>query len=145
ALEEAREVDWLEVIAIIRSLREADRREWLSRYFPPEQWRWLRERAAQAPTELIEQGTRAWQELHEAFRQRQHLPPAHPEVQQLAARMHQLSSMFTRNDAAVEQGLAALYKDVSQIPAAYRLSDDQSLHDYMFQALTIYREQGAQP
>jgi DNA-binding transcriptional MerR regulator len=66
ALEQAQTLDWDEVIAIIRGLSEADRNAWLSRYFPPDQWAWLQERAAAMPPDAIAQGTNAWQELYES-------------------------------------------------------------------------------
>lgn len=141
AIEEARELDWTQVILTIQALQSGGKQEWLQRYFPPEQWAWLQERARLLPPELAEQGANAWQELYAAFRNHRHLPPNDPAVQRLAARMHELGALFTGGDPAIEAGLAEMYRDVAQIPAAYRPDSDQALQDFMQHALTIHREQ----
>jgi DNA-binding transcriptional MerR regulator len=145
AIEQARELDWTQVILTIQALQTGGKQEWLQRYFPPAQWAWLQERARLLPPELAEQGAGAWQELYAAFRAHQHLPPEDPAVQQLAARMHELGALFTGGDPAIEAGLAEMYRDVSQIPATYRADSDQALQDFMQHALAIYREQQGEP
>jgi hypothetical protein len=142
ALEQAQTLDWDEVIAIIRGLSEADRNAWLSRYFPPDQWAWLQERAAAMPPDAIAQGTNAWQELYAAFRQHAHLPPEHPDVQALAAQMDRLTRMFTQDRPEIEQGLNALYQHEPDFAFTHTGTFDSTLQEYMMRALNVYRAQG---
>ncbi len=139
-LEQTGGVDWIQVVAIIHGLREADRRDWVARFFPPETWEWLRERAAHMPSDMVQRSTDAWQELYAGFQQRMHLPPEHPEVQALAAQMQRLIDMFTGGNPEVERGMRALYRDPEQIPAAYRMTRDPALQTFMDQAVAIYRQ-----
>ncbi len=126
SLEAARELDWTQVILTIQALQTGGRQEWLQRYFPPDQWAGLQERARLLPPDLAEQGAAAWQELYAAFRTHRHLPPEDPTVQQLAARMHELGMLFTGGDPAIEAGLAEMYRDVSQIPTTFALRSSPS-------------------
>lgn len=145
ALTNVQSVDWLEVIAIIKGLQEADKGEWVRRYFPPERWAWLEERALLAPPELAARGEQAWSELYAEFGAARSLPPEHPQVQRLAARMQALIDMFTGGDIAIEQGLEQIYARPTEIPPAYRLAKDASLRTFMGAALAIYRTAQAAP
>ncbi len=143
ALERRDEVDWDEVTATLRGLSEAANAVSISRYLPLEWQAWIAERAAQATPELIEQGPLAWAELYAAFAQVRQLPPDDPRVQILAARMDALGALFTGRNPDIEQALGHLYSDVSQIPEPFRLPGvDQDLQNFMFHAVTIYREKG---
>lgn len=131
--------DWSQVTAIISGLTDADKAEWLQRYYSPELREWMHERAAQVSPELIQQSARDWETLYADFRQHRHLPPDDPQVQTLAARMDRLGRLFTGGNPEIEQALGKLYHDVSQIPEFFRQNFDQDLQDYMVRALTIYR------
>lgn len=137
-IEQTQAVDWTQVVAIIHGLREADKREWLRRYFPPEVWDWLLERSAAAPPALLDQGARVWRELYAELARLGHLPPEHPEVQRVAARMQEQIDRFTNRDPAVERGLSALYRE-GQVPAAYQAARDPQLQALAGRALEIYR------
>lgn len=135
-------VEWAQVIAAIRGLREADRTAWLSRFYPPERWAWLMERAAHTPPAMLERGFQAWRELFERFAALRHLPPEHPEVQALAAQMDELIGMFTGGDAAIEQGIEGAWR----APEGARSFpqgpwSDEELHAFAGRALTYYRAQ----
>lgn len=144
ALDQAQAVDWSLVVAIIHGLREADKQEWARRYFAPEVWDWLLERSALAPPDLLAQGARVWQELYAELGRLAHLPPEHPAVQQVAARMQQQIDAFTNRDPAVEQGLAALHRD-GRLPAAYQVTRDPRLQELAGRALAHYRAQRPAP
>lgn len=133
-------VEWPQVIAAIRGLREADRTAWLSRFYPPERWAWLLERAAHTPPAMLEQGFRAWRELFERFGALRHLPPEHPEVQALAARMDELIAMFTGGDPAIERGVEGAWRapgGMETFPEGPWA--DAELHAFAGRALTHYR------
>ena len=63
------------------------------------------------------------------------------EFARLAERMHRLGAMFTQGKPEIEQGLREMYRDVSQIPEAFRVNTDQALQDFMTQAYTIFQGQ----
>jgi len=143
-LEQSAGVAWEDVVAVIRGLSD-DHSAWQARYFPPDEWAWLKERAAAMPPEYVEIGAQAWRDLYDDFRSLRHLPPDHPDVQAVAERMHRLGAMFTQGKPEIEQGLREMYRDVSQIPEGFRVNTDQALQDFMTQAFTIYREHPLTP
>jgi MerR family transcriptional regulator, thiopeptide resistance regulator len=139
-LETTQQIDWSQVTSIIRSLTDTDKSDWLKQFYPPEWWAWLRERGVQMPPDAIKAGVDAWQKLYDGFAKVRHLPVDDPQVQALAAEMDHLGSLFTRREPAIEQSLAAMYRDVSQIPEQWRLNSDQSLQDFMVSAVDAYRK-----
>jgi DNA-binding transcriptional MerR regulator len=142
SLEASGDVEWPQVIAAIRGLREADRTAWLSRFYPPERWSWLLERAAHTPPAVLEQSFHAWRGLFERFAALRHLPPEHPEVQALAAEMDQLIGLFTGGDAAIERGVEGAWSapgGLETFPVGPW--SDPELHAFAGRALTHYRTQ----
>jgi MerR family transcriptional regulator, thiopeptide resistance regulator len=138
-------VDWMQIIAIIQGLSEASQSEWMRQHYPPEWTDWLLERAAKMPPTMVEESAQAWRDLIAEFQQYAHLPPDHPDVQALAAQMSRLVEMFTDGNPEVAQAVSKIYSDMSQIPEAYRVPGlDAAMHNFMNQALVIYREQGEQ-
>ncbi|NJN18545.1 MAG: MerR family transcriptional regulator [Oscillochloris sp.] len=135
-LEIDREPDWNQVIAIISGLSDAKREDWISRFYPPEVWAWLRERAAQTPPEMLHAGVDEWQALYRDFAavQQQQYGPESPQAQQLAARMQQLIDIFTNRDPQIEAGLRKLYRErgpqanplAAQLDPALRAFIDQA-------------------
>ncbi len=146
AVESGQAIDWRQVTAIIQGLSDPDKNQWMVRYYREEDWDWLQDRAMTMTPEQVELGARAWEDLHAGFRAVRHLPPDHADVQTLAERMQKLIAMFTEGRPEIEAALGKLYSDVSQIPEALLPHDhDQDLQDFMYQALTIYRQKGEQP
>ena len=139
-LEQTQQIDWTQVTTIIRSLTDTDKSDWLKQFYPPEWWAWLRERGVQMPPDAIKAGVEAWQALYDGFAKVCHLPVDDALVQALAAEMDHLGALFTRREPAIEQSLAAMYRDVSQIPEPWRMNSDQSLRDFMMSALEHYRQ-----
>jgi DNA-binding transcriptional MerR regulator len=141
-LDDAGRADWAEVTAAIRGLREADRDEWLARFYPPEQRAWLMERAAHTPAPLLEEAARAWAEVYADFAALRHLPPQAPAVRAVAARMERLVGLFSGGDGAVERGVAAIWGDPAQ---AARMPpgpwSDPELRAFAFAALEHHRAQ----
>ncbi len=138
------EIDWTQVVLTIRGLQEAGSREWLTRYYSTETQSWLQERAAMAPRDLLEEGTRAWQELYTHFGQVADLPAEHDEVQHLAAEMDRLIAMFTGGDQAVEHGLRQRFQNTPRLLETYGMQIDPAVQRLMQQALTIFRERRTQ-
>jgi MerR family transcriptional regulator, thiopeptide resistance regulator len=104
-MEAGKGTDWEQVTAIIQSLTDQDKNEWMRRYYPPEEWDWLRDRAVQFPPELVEISTKAWAEVYEGLQVLRHLPPDHPEVQAVAERAQRLGQMFTQSKPEIEAAL----------------------------------------
>lgn len=143
SMEAGRGIDWAGVTAIIQGLSDADKNEWMRRYYSEADWDWLRDRSMTLTPEQVELGARAWDELYADFRAVSHLPPEHPDVQAVAERMHRLGTMFTEGRPEVEEALRKLYSDVSQIPETLHPPNfDQDLQDFIGRAYTIYRERG---
>lgn len=139
-LQRTQQVDWSQVMVIIRNLTQADKTEWTKQFYPPEWWAWLHERSVQMSPEAIEAGVKAWQSLYDRFATVRHLPIDDPHVQALAAEMDRLGSLFTQRQPALEQALAEMYRDVSQIPEGWRMNTDQALQDFMTASVQHYRQ-----
>lgn len=113
--------------------------DWMRRYYTEDEWKLLMERAAAFKPERIQQGENDWAALIEDFRQHVHLSPEDTAVQQLAARMNALIGQFTGGHVGIENALKRMYADFDQIPEPFR-QYDKTLHEFMNQALTIYRQ-----
>jgi MerR family transcriptional regulator, thiopeptide resistance regulator len=131
------EISWPHVVTLIRAISVDENRQWLRRYFNEEQQAQLA--ARQTPQEEIRAGERAWADLIADFQARRSLPPDHPDVQELAARMMGLLQNFTQGDPALRASLAAMYRDFDQIPIEFRRYD-ADLQPFMCAALAIYEE-----
>jgi MerR family transcriptional regulator, thiopeptide resistance regulator len=141
AVEAGKGIDWMEVAAIIQGLSDPDKNQWMQRYYREEDWDWLRDRAMTMTPEQVELGARAWTDLYDDFKTRQHLAPDHPDVQALAARMNRLIEMFTEGRPEIEESLKQLYSNIEHIPMTVRRDDyDQDLQNFATKALTIYRK-----
>jgi DNA-binding transcriptional MerR regulator len=136
-LENGRTLDWAEVAAIITAVNTTDKRQWYNRYFSNAQLAQIY--ARRMTPDAVEAGRQAWADLIATFRSRQHLPPDHPDVQRLALRMNRLVEQFTQGDAEIDAALQAMYRDIEQIPAEYRLHD-ADLQRFMNEACRIYAE-----
>ncbi len=117
-------------------------KDWLRRHYSPEEWQVLMQRASTIPPEKIKQGEQEWITLIEAFRENLHLSPDDPQLQPLAAQMQQLIEQFTGGNPDIENALNRMYADFEAIPDPFR-QYDQTLHDFMSAALTIYRQRQA--
>jgi MerR family transcriptional regulator, thiopeptide resistance regulator len=143
------DIDWNQVTAIIQGLSDADKAEWMTRYYPPEQqelWNWVHERAVQMPPDYVQASVKAWENVYADFRELMHLPPDDPRVQALAEQAHRLVEGFTQSNPELEQMLERMYSDPSQIPDAYRVQQfEPALQEFMQQAVQIYRNRRAKP
>ena len=139
-LQTTQQIDWTQVTRIIRSLTETDKIDWLRQFYPPEWWAWLHQRGVQMQPDAIKASVQAWQSLYDGFAKVRHLPVDDPQVQALAAEMDHLGSLFTQRNPEIEQSLVAMYRDVSQIPDAWRMNSDQGLQDFMGAAVEHYRK-----
>lgn len=141
-LETPGEIDWELVTVVIRAMTDDDRGKWLEKYYTPEARERLAERQAQFTSGDAIDGTRKWMALIDAFREKQHLPPDHPDVQTLAAEAIALVEAFTGGDPAITASLKAMYQDYGAMPQAYRLADE-GLMQFMGEAQQIYRDRSA--
>jgi len=129
------------ICQLIQGVVAADKWRWVERYYTPEQ----RETLAALQQQVSPQQMLAWQQqwtdliaAFQAQRQQGRLPDD-PELQPLAAGMHELIQAFTQGDPAIEQALATAYQDAEQWPEQQRPFDAE-LQRFMNQALTCYRE-----
>ncbi len=138
---ESGEVDWEQVMTIIRSFAEISQDDLVNRYYTPEQQAWIQERAVYTTPTIITEGAKAWREVREAFEQRRHLPPDHPEIQAIVAEMEKLVSLFTGGDASISEAHQRHYRETEhRMPDLFRTTSDPELGNLITEAVRIYQE-----
>lgn len=132
--------DWDTVIAAIRGLTASDEsKAWLAQHYSADQREILQSRAASMTPDDIMRGVQAWADLGRDFQAVRHLPPDHPDVQGLVARMASLVEEFTQGDPGILASLTSVYRNPDQMPAEYRPTDPD-LFSFMNEARRIYEE-----
>jgi DNA-binding transcriptional MerR regulator len=128
------------IISVILRGLTADKaaQDWVRGHFSSESWGKLRKAHEDYDAEAIAAGVQAWQAVGDAFIALQHLSPDHPEVQAVAAQMHDLIQQFTGGDAEIERDMAGMYADPDAVPAAFRMFD-ADLYAFMGEAYAIYQ------
>jgi MerR family transcriptional regulator, thiopeptide resistance regulator len=133
-------VDWEQVMTIIQSFAELNPDDLVNRYYTPEQQAWVQQRAVYTSPEMITEGARAWREVADGFAARRHLPPSHPELQALVARMEELVTLFTGGDPGITAAHTQHTRENEhRMPAAFRMTTDETLGDFIRQAVEIYQ------
>lgn len=129
------------ISSIIRGLTvdDAAKTEWTRQYYTDSAWEKIQARRENYHTADIARGVQDWANVINDFRQVQHLPPGHPDVQKIAVQMNDLVMQFTGGDPEIEASLRHMYSDMRNIPAEYRLYNND-LRDFMGAALEIYRQ-----
>jgi DNA-binding transcriptional MerR regulator len=101
--------DWDTVIAAIRGLTASEEsKAWIARHYGDDQRELLQSRAASMTPDDMMRGIQWWADLGRDFQAVRHLPPEHPDVQRLAARMAALVEEFTQGDPGI-LSLAHIY------------------------------------
>lgn len=133
------DLDWQQVCKIIEGVTMDDKNQWQRKYYSPEAWEKIQERAKNYTPEQAARDQQAWAELIAEFQQQKNLGKSvsDPEVQKLAGRYAGLIQAFTQGDAQVLQGLNQMYKDMHNIPQEYR-QNDGDLQQFMGKAYEIY-------
>ncbi|MBI1742879.1 MerR family transcriptional regulator [Candidatus Acetothermia bacterium] len=136
-----RELDWSLVTEVIRSIAEAEKWQWVHRYYTPQQQKMLTERAKSYTTQRMLRDKQRWEKLMTAFQrlQKQGRKPSDPQVQKLAAQMEKLIHEFTQGDEGIRRSLNRAYSDLGKLPKEQRPLDLE-LQRYMGEACRIHNE-----
>ncbi|WP_044934096.1 MerR family transcriptional regulator [Pseudacidobacterium ailaaui] len=113
--------DWEALKQIIEVVQMEQNKEWMKKYFTPEQLAALHARRNADP-EAIRRGEEAWAKLIpevEAAAQ-MGLDPSSPGARTLAQRWTDLVRGFTGGDAGIQQGLNQLYADQQNWPQSWK-------------------------
>ena len=137
AMCDAGPLDWDEVRRVIWVLGEAQRWSDTPSAYTADELRNINERAPAVTPKQLEAWHQQWSDVIAGFRRLQHVPPEHPDVQRIAAQMHNLIETFTGGDAQIRARMDALSSTFSDLPADKRPFDNL-LGAFMKRALEIY-------
>ncbi|HEX9988691.1 MAG TPA: MerR family transcriptional regulator [Chloroflexia bacterium] len=113
--------------------------EWVQQFYTEEQSQMLAERASKMSQADIDAATQGWADVYAGFKARMHLPPDHPEVQALVAKMQQLIEGFTGGDPGIRQSLERMYSKPEEVPTDIR-PYDPDLQSFMDKAMSHYNQ-----
>ena len=134
------EYDWETVIAAIRGLTASEEsKDWLMQHYDAATHDQVLGRAAAMTPDDVMAGVQAWVDLGNDFQSLRHLPPDHPDVQRLAARMEALIEDFTQGNPDILNSLRSMYSNPEQMPTEFR-PVDTDLFNYMNEARRIFEE-----
>lgn len=128
------------ISAILRGLSVPPdaRAAWLQRFYSGAAAERLQALHGDLSPQALAEGVQDWADLSAAFHAVRDLPPHHPQVQPLAARMDALIRAFTQDDPHLEAALRRVYTEQDGLPAQYRLTDP-ALLEFMQSAWEHYR------
>lgn len=129
---------------LIQSVHPANYASMMRQYYDEEALQALIARQKVVPEAEIRAAEAEWEAIFAAFEQHRDLPPDHPTLQRLAARMDALIRAFTGDHPALENSLRAMYSDAaaqgrSPFPPGYP-QPDPAVEALRRQAMDIYRE-----
>lgn len=131
------ELDANTVQQIINGVAQDDQAKMMRKYYSEAATQVIQTRRLTMTPQDFQEVEKTWRTLYVEFAEKQHLPPDHPDVQHLAARMHDLIQQFTGGHAEVEAGLRRFNAEAE----ASALTDswgDEKLRHFMQQAFEIY-------
>ena len=127
--------DWEAIMSVIQAMQMEQNKDWVNKYFTPEQQKKLEELSRRSYTEhdvqkLAEWG-KGWSEEDQHIANQQwsavntelkqlvaaRKDPASPEAQALAKRYSDLISQFTHGDPDIEAGLKRWWQNLNELPA----------------------------
>lgn len=120
ALELSDEPDWALFTQIIRRIAMQNDADWASKYYSDTARVKVEDRKSLWSPELQERVTRDWNDLFRDIEASLGEDPASPKAQALAARWRNLVGEFTGGDPEIQEGLNAMYADMSNWPDARR-------------------------
>ena len=136
-----KELDWSLVTEVIRSVVDAEKWQWVHRYYTPQQQKMLTERAKSYTPQQMLRDKQRWEKLMAAFQrlQKQGKKPSDPQALKLAAHMEALIQEFTQGNEGIRQSLNRAYSNLGKLPKEQRPLDLE-LQRYMSEACRIHNE-----
>jgi DNA-binding transcriptional MerR regulator len=132
---QSNQCDWEAIMSVIQVIQMEQNKDWVNKYFTPEQQKKMEELSRKSYTEqdaqkLAEWG-KGWSEEDQQSANRQWSAvstelkrlvvegknPASPEAQALAKRYNKLISQFTHGDPSIEAGLKRWWQNFNELPA----------------------------
>jgi len=105
---------------IIEAIEMQSNSNWMMKYYSPEAQAKIAERAKTFTQEMQEQVSQAWKDYYRDLAAlKDQDDPGGAKAGELAMRHRDLLAAFTGNDAEVEAGLKALYRDRADWPAEF--------------------------
>jgi len=137
-LETKEEPDWDAFKHIIEVINMQDNMEWTKKYYSEEAKQKIAERGATIPTEVIEQGQKAWatliQEVETAVSNG--VDPNSEQAAGLATRWSELIRSFTGGDRDIQAGLNKMYSDQSNWPTNFPKPYSDAAGEFIRQAMS---------
>lgn len=131
------EINWEEVINIIKVLKMEKSKEWIEQFYTKEQLEKIKSRPDNE--EAVREGQKNWQILIQEVRNNLDKDPASPEVQALADRWLALINEFTQGDAGINSSLKNMYSSVGSAPVEFQNYYNQikDVSDFINTALAL--------
>jgi len=153
--------DWEAIMSVIQMMQMEQNKDWVNKYFTPEQQKKMEELSRKSYTEqdaqkLAEWG-KGWSEENQQIANQQWAAvstdlkrlvasgkdPASAEAQALAKRYSDLISQFTRGDPDIEAGLKRWWQNFNELPAREKPVQqpyDEEEAKFLQKAVAIYKE-----
>ena len=132
------EPDWDAFKQIIEVINMQNNMEWTEKYYTEEAKQKIAERGATIPTEVIEQGQKAWatliQEVETAVSNG--VDPKSEQAAGLATRWSELIRSFTGGDKDIQAGLNKMYSDQSKWPTNFPKPYSDAAGEFIHQAMS---------
>lgn len=113
-----KEINWEEVINIIKVLKMEKSKEWVERFYTKEDLDKIKNRPNNE--EAAREGQKKWEILIQDVRNNLDKDPASPEAQALADRWIALIDEFTQGDAGVRNSLNNMYSNAESAPEEFK-------------------------
>jgi DNA-binding transcriptional MerR regulator len=153
--------NWESIVKVIQVIQMEQNKDWVNKYFTPEQRKQLEELSRKSYTEedrqkLAEWGkgwseedqritNQQWNAVHTGLKRlvAEGKNPADPEAQALARQYSHLIAQFTHGDADIEAGLKQWWQHFDELPAQEKpmqapYSKEEA--EFLGQAVKIYRQ-----
>ncbi len=152
--------DWDAIVNVIQVLHMEQNKEWVKKYFTPEQQEQMAQLSAQSYSEAARQKMAQWGEWTEEDQRKVDeqyaqlttevkrlvaagADPGSPDAQAAAKQQIDLLQAFTKGDPDIASGLGQWWQNFSQLPAEQRpIQSPYSKADWDFlnQAMELYKE-----
>ena len=134
SLQNSTEINWKNLVHIIRVVTMKNSQEWVAKFYTPEQLEKIQSGYTQ---EQIEESQKQWSGLIEEVRANLDKDPASPEIQPLVDRWQALIQGFTRGDAGIGNSLNTLYAHIDSAPPEFREYHNRNKEVYAFMQKAI--------
>lgn len=134
SVQDGRDMNWSDIIHIIKVVKMEQSKKWVEKFYTPEQLEKIQSGFTQ---EQIEQSQREWNELIDEVRANMDKDPASPELQPLVDRWQALINAFTKGDTGIRSSLNTLYATMDSAPAEFREYHNRNRDVYAFMQKAI--------